>query len=82
MSKLLKAAQVAIASSGMTHEQIAKAVGTERQRIGELMNKEDIRGTLILEKVLELLKEKEFSTLTRTEKKQLGVRLGVHKVEA
>ena len=69
MSELLKAAKDAIKTSGLTHEQIAKAVGTERQRIGELMNKTDLRGTLILEKVLKFLKKEPFEILAGESKK-------------
>jgi transcriptional regulator with XRE-family HTH domain len=65
MSKFLKAAQEAIRSSGMTHEQLAKEVGTERQRISELMNKDDLRGTVILEKVLSYLKKEDFENLVK-----------------
>ena len=69
MSELLKATQEAIKSSGMTHEQIANAVGTERQRIGELMNKSELRGTVILEKVLKYLKKDPFEMLVGDSKR-------------
>ena len=78
MSKFLKAAQQAIRESGLTHEQLATEVGTERQRISELMNKDNLRGTLILEKVLSYLKKEEFENLVENKADE---RLGVHKID-
>ena len=78
MSKFLKAAQQAIRESGLTHEQLATEVGTERQRISELMNKDNLRGTLILEKVLSYLKKEEFENLVEN---KVDERLGVHEID-
>ena len=60
MSKLLLKVQREIDKSPLSQEEIAEKAGVTQSRISELKNKESLRGTEVLEKVLMALNEKEF----------------------
>lgn len=60
MSKLLKKAQDAIEKSGLSQAQIALKAGVTQSRVSELKNRSELRGTEVLEKILEAIAPDEF----------------------
>lgn len=59
-SRLLNAAQAIVKSSGLTQNQFAESIGMDRQRISELMKKNNLRGTLIIEQIFMGYHKREF----------------------
>ena len=59
-SRLLSAAQSIVKASGLTQNEFALSVGTDRQRISEILKKENLRGTEIIEKIFMRYHKQEF----------------------